>query len=71
MVEIEQTVFKHKTVYMILGNKKIDKCLAVKIGSSILENVNVTKFLGVYVNNQLSWSEHINKVQNIVAKCTG
>ena len=60
-----------KTNYVIFGNKKIPKSLnqfQLSIDGNILEQVENTKFLGVYIDNKLSWSRHIEHVALKIAK---
>ena len=52
-----------KSNYMIFGNRK--KCPShsdLMIGNSRLIQVRSTKFLGVIVDDKLSWTDHINTV---------
>ena len=54
-----------KTKCMVIGSsKKIKKCnpLILKINNTILENVNVQRILGIYVDNTLNWHHHIDYV---------
>ena len=39
-----------------------DKYLQVKLNDTILENVDTDKLLGVMINNNLSWENHINSI---------
>ncbi len=45
-------------------NKEID----IKIGREIISQQINVKFLGITINNQLNWKEHINLTRNKVAK---
>jgi hypothetical protein len=63
-----------KTNYIIFGNKKIPKSLnqfQLSIDGNILEQVENTKFLGVYIDNKLNWSRHIEHVALKIAKSLG
>ena len=63
-----------KTQYMIFKNKgKADKTdsINVYIDQVKLKNVESTKFLGVIIDNRLSWSQHINYIKNKIAKSIG
>ena len=60
-----------KTNYIRFGNKKVKEELEIYIDKSPVEKVLETKFLGVIVNNKLSWVEHIKNVKNKVAKSVG
>ena len=43
----------------------------VEIDGIIIETVNCTKFLGVIVDNKLTWTQHINELCNKVPKGIG
>ena len=62
-----------KTNYILFKskNKKIDKELKVEIEGNILLCVPYTKFLGVYIDESLSWVNHINLVENKISKNIG
>ena len=49
-----------KTVIMLFGKNKID--FNIDIEGEIIPLVKHTKFLGVYLDNELSWQVHINHV---------
>ena len=50
-------------------NKNYDRSAAkLSIGSNDLLQVSYTKFLGVLIDERLSWEEHINLVNNKVRK---
>ena len=51
-----------KTNYMVFKNKKdISEC-QIHINKFPIERVFVTKFLGVLIDEKLTWKEHINFV---------
>ena len=65
-----------KTKYMIFQKKGIpQRLLKKKINLNISKNnikqVEVFKYLGVYLDNKLSWQEHIQNLQTKLAKFTG
>ena len=63
-----------KTRYVIFKTRgKVDKTnsLNVYIDQVKLKNVETTKFLGVIIDNRLSWSQHINYIKNKIAKSIG
>ena len=43
----------------------------VKIGDEIIKQVSETKFLGITIDNKLSWDTHINKLSKKVSCATG
>ena len=53
-------------------NKKLPNGnLTIKIDDTVIEQVNNTKFLGVIINNKLTWDEHIKTIYNKVSKSIG
>ena len=53
-----------KCKYMILSRKKspVLNGHTLSLGSSVLEEVETFKYLGVLIKNNLSWSDHITRV---------
>ena len=51
-----------KSVYMIFS-KKEQKDLAIKLGDIELPRVTTTKFLGMWVDENLSWKDHLSKLK--------
>ena len=45
--------------------------MAVNINEKQLEQLNHTKFLGVHIDEELSWKFHINHVSKKISKMTG
>ena len=61
-----------KTNYMIFTSKnKTVNDLDIKINNTEIERVYTTKFLGVYIDAQLSWKRHIEYTCSKLSKCTG
>lgn len=52
-------------------NKKINFIPEIKINNVAITQVTCTKFLGVLINDTLTWSDHIRTVLNKVSKSTG
>ena len=53
-----------KTNYMIIGSKeKVKKFgdICLKIGNNMIERVQKVKYLGVLVDENLQWTEHIEQ----------
>lgn len=50
-----------KTHYMMISNSKnaISDTLVLNIGDSVIERKSCVKFLGVYIDETLTWHEHI------------
>lgn len=43
----------------------------IKIGNEIIERVNNTNFLGLIIDDDLSWKHHIIKVTSKISKLCG
>ena len=52
-------------------NKKMNLDLNIKIGNKIIERVHNTNFLGLTIDNDLSWKHHIIKVTSKISKLCG
>ena len=51
-----------KTNFIIFGNRKYKGEVEIKINDISIERVYSTKFLGVLIDHQLNWKEHINYI---------
>ena len=62
-----------KTKFMIFSPKRQKSILSnrVKINGKELEQVSEIKFLGVILDCKLTWSSHIQKIRNKIAKSVG
>jgi len=60
-----------KTHVMLITKKPIDCVLKIYIENELLDIVCKTTFLGVIIDNNLNFKEHINKVCNKIAKGIG
>ena len=61
-----------KTHYMLFSNKKvIQPNVTIEINGQPITCVTKTKFLGVIIDNKLTWKEHISYICEKVAKCIG
>jgi len=63
-----------KTKYMLFHKhrKKIDKSqIEIKIDSNKIDEVNNIKFLGSYIDNNLSWKIHITNKANQILRVNG
>ena len=58
-------IFKNK------HNNKPDLYLRIEIDDKHIEKVEVTKFLGILIDNNLSWTAHTNHITKIVSKYNG
>jgi hypothetical protein len=65
---------KKKKNYIIFRNKNkkiTNQNLSLKIDDTVIEQVHNTKFLGVIINQNLTWHDHINTVCTKVSKSIG
>jgi hypothetical protein len=63
-----------KTNFMIFKNKhsnKPDIPFTVKIDKKDIQKVNTTKFLGILIDNNLSWKSHTSHITKIISKYNG
>ena len=62
-----------KTHYMIFSNKKAKErpSIQLKIDGETLSEVKKTKFLGVVIDNKLSWKDHVNYISGKIARGIG
>ena len=62
-----------KTHYMIFSNKKVKErpSIDLKIDGETLSEVKKTKFLGVVIDNKLSWKDHVNYISGKIARGIG
>ena len=58
-----------KTSYMIISNQKNQ--LDIKIRETIHTNVSTVKFLGVMLNENLTFKDNVNKVTSNISKSVG
>ena len=58
-----------KTSYMIISNQK--NAFDIKIRESILTNVSTVIFLGVALDENLTFNDHVNKVTSKISKSVG
>ena len=57
-----------KTNFMRFGNIHSNVKIELRIGDKEIEEVFVTKFLGVLMDNKLNWKEHICMIKSKLAK---
>src|SRR5207237_1990123 len=58
-----------KTEFMIVGHPRITKTIGnivINLGGTTLQNVNSIKCLGLLIDNNLNWTDHVSSV---VKKC--
>ena len=58
-----------KTNYMIFTNKRINQfTFTIQIGQNKIVRVNKMKYLGVMMDDTLSWKEHVNYLNSRIAR---
>lgn len=57
-------------VFTSTNNKKVPN-LNVKINSASIEKVNSFNFLGIHIDDKLTWKAHINNLSTKISKSTG
>ena len=58
-----------KTNYMMFGNCKLNASISIEINKEALDRVEVTTFLGILINDKLTWKNHISLVKSKLSKC--
>ena len=51
--------------------KKLRQTITIKIQDQEIEKLKYTKFLGLYIDDELSWKYHIDQVTTKISKMTG
>jgi hypothetical protein len=62
---------KTKIVIFKCKNKSLDSRITIKINNDIIKQVPSVQFLGVTIDQKLTWSNHINSVLKSITKSTG
>ena len=60
-----------KTKYMIFSIKEKPPDLNLVIGNSCIERTNVQKFLGIYIDDKITFKEHTNKISTKLSRGVG
>ena len=60
-----------KTKFMIVTNRRIDFHFAVKLRNSEIERVNSLIFLGIYIDDKLTFKTHIDILSKRVSSSMG
>ena len=61
----------NKTKYMIINNRGRPPDLNLNIGAAKIERCNVHKFLGVYIDDRLTFATHTNKLSTKISRGIG
>ena len=56
-----------KSSFMIFTRKTVDYNFEIKIGSKYLKKTSQAKYLGVLIDENLSWKPHIKKIESKIA----
>ena len=51
--------------------EKLEKTFEIRINDQQIDKVIYTKFLGLYIDNELSWRKHIVEISTKISKRTG
>ena len=58
-----------KTNYIIFGNRALKTSLSVRINKVTINRVEATNFLGVLIDDKLTWKHHISLLKSKLSKC--
>ena len=53
---------------MVFSKCKYNQDITINIDGNVINKVSSTKFLGIHIDDQLTWKEHINTVYSKVSK---
>ena len=75
MFPYQQTFLKHQKVYFIIFTPKgktynINSAL-IQVDGNKIKHVKFTKFLGIFIDEHLSWTTHIDNLSKQVARNVG
>ena len=65
------TINKTKTKYMMFSYRRNIMITDIKIGNNIIDEADFVKFLGIYIDNHLSFRNHINEISIKISKSVG
>ena len=57
-----------KTTFMLFGNNRISEHIQVQIEGIKLERVHETKFLGILIDDKISWKSHIQYIHGKISR---
>ena len=60
-----------KTIYMLFSRENVPNFPPVIINNVNIERVKTAKFLGVILNEKLSWTAHINALKSKMSRYVG
>jgi len=60
-----------KTCYCVFGATEVEKSkIHLKIGDVEIQQVDCSKYLGIFIDSKLSWQNHIDYIYNKIIKFT-
>ena len=72
MISNKLTLNYNKSCYMLISKKPLnDSNFSVLINQNLIEKSECVKYLGVHLDNKLSWRTHIDKICKKVSKVCG
>ena len=60
-----------KTSYGAFGDNNVSNDFELKIGATVLKRVTSYKYLGIIIDDKLTWKEHIDYLYNNSVKFVG
>ena len=61
------TINKDKTTYMITSKQKFTHKFEIKVGNQVLSQHKESKYLGVIIDDKLTWKSHLQKARGKLA----
>ena len=61
----------NKTKYLLFSLRKVDYSIRIKIGPGSIQRADSTKFLGIYLDEQLNFSSQVDHISKKIAKTLG
>ena len=68
------TINLEKTSFMLFKSKNFiinDSVLKIQIGNCFIKRIEQTKFLGIIIDEKLTWKNHVNDISSKIAKAVG
>ena len=60
-----------KTYYQVYSNKKIPITLSLQLSRSDIKRVKTVKYLGMFIDDDMKWNTHINKLYTVLCRNVG
>ena len=60
-----------KTNFIVFGHKKIPRDLNLVLDGNVLDRTDCVKFLGIYVDEKLTWNNHLNYISGKISRSLG